>query len=171
MSGNNQNNNVWRVGIGYSASTYPGQTARINVLCPRYTGNPTVGVPGSINAPAKMVLKYALKASDTAVNYIKIVPPAPIQVPAGEKFGVFCTFIAGYAYNPLTQVYYRCSLERQVKESAIHCFQTLAMLPGRVAMPLEMNTLHRVLLGGTLLIFGLPVIAPSALMRMPSTRI
>ncbi len=114
FKGNNQNNNVWRVGIGYSASTYPGQTARINVLCPRYTGNPTIGVPGSINAPAKMVLKYALKASDTAVNYIKIVPPAPIQVPAGEKFGVFCTFIAGYTYNPLTQVYYRSGAKGDV---------------------------------------------------------
>lgn len=103
----NQNNTVWRVGIGYSANTFPNQPARINVLTPRYTGNATIGTPGSVNAPNKMVFKYALTAADTAVNYIKIVPTTPIQVPAGEKFGVFCTFVAGQAYDPATQIYYR----------------------------------------------------------------
>ncbi len=106
VMGDTLDNTVWRVGIGYNAGTYPGQTRRINVLPPRYTGNATVGVPGSLNAPNKMIIKYALKASDTAVNYIKIVPPAPIQVAAGDKIGILNTFIPGQAYNPATQTYY-----------------------------------------------------------------
>ncbi len=104
--GDDQDNAVWRIGIGYSANTYPNQPSRINVLVPRYTGNPNIGTPGTINAPNKMVFKYALKASDTTLNYIKIVPTTPIQVPAGDKFGVFCTFIPGYTYDPATQFYY-----------------------------------------------------------------
>lgn len=106
VMGDTLDNTVWRVGIGYNAGTYPGQTRRINVLPPRYTGNPTVGVPGTLNAPNKMIIKYALKATDTATSYIKIVPPSPIQVAGGDKIGILNTFIPGQPYNPATQTYY-----------------------------------------------------------------
>ncbi len=106
VMGDTLDNAVWRVGIGYNAGTYPGQTRRMNVIPPRYTGNATVGVPGTLDAPNTMIIKYALKATDTAVNYIKVVPPAPIQVAAGDKIGVFNTFIPGQSYNPATQTYY-----------------------------------------------------------------
>lgn len=106
FSGDSVNNQVWRVGIGYPANTYPNQPNRINVLPPRYTGNPAIGTQGTINASNKLIMKYALKDSDTTINYLKVVPPSPINVAPGEKFGVFCTFIPGYTYDPSTQTYY-----------------------------------------------------------------
>lgn len=106
VMGDTLDDDVWRVGIGWSAGTYPGQNRRIEVIPPRYTGNPTVGVPGSLDAPNQIVLKYALKASDTAITYKKIVPPTPINIPGGEKVGVFVTFIPGQSYDPATQTYY-----------------------------------------------------------------
>ncbi len=104
--GDNANDNVWRVGIGYAANTFPGQANRLNVLPPRFTGNANIGTPGIIDAPNKITLKIPLKALDTASTFIKVVPSSPIQVPAGEKFGVFCSFIPGYSYDPSTQLYY-----------------------------------------------------------------
>ncbi len=106
FTGDVNDDNTWRVGIGYPANTFPSQPARINILAPRYTGNATIGVQGDVNSPNKVIVKYALKASDTAISYLKIVPPAPIQAAAGEKTGVFCTFKPGYTYDPLTQTYY-----------------------------------------------------------------
>ncbi|WP_417610529.1 T9SS type A sorting domain-containing protein [Owenweeksia hongkongensis] len=106
VMGDTLDDNVWRVGIGYNAGTYPGQNRRINVLPPRYTGNSAVGTPGSLDAPNLMIIKYALKATDTAVNYIKVVPPAPIQVAGGDKIGILNTFIPGQSYDPNTQKYY-----------------------------------------------------------------
>lgn len=107
VMGDTLDNNVWRVGIGWNAGAYPGQTKRIEVIPPRYTGNPTVGVPGTLDAPTQIVMKYALTAADTAITYKKIVPPNPINVPGGQKVGVFVTFIPGQSYNPATQTYYR----------------------------------------------------------------
>ncbi len=106
FTGTRFDNSVWRVGIGYAPNTFPSQPSRINVLPPKYMGNPAFGVPGTIAAPNKIVVKYALSAKDTAVNFIKIVPPSPIQVTGGHKVGVFCSFIPGYTYDPLSQLYY-----------------------------------------------------------------
>lgn len=114
MTGDTLDNSVWRVGIGWSANTFPSQNRRIEVIPPRYTGDSTVGVRGSFDAPNKMVIKYPLKAIDTASNYVKIVPPTPIQVPAGHKIGVFNRFIPGQAYDPNTQVYYRSGAKGDV---------------------------------------------------------
>ena len=118
VMGDTLDNTVWRVGIGWNAGTYPGQTRRIEVIPPRYTGNPTVGVPGSLNAPNKIVLKYPLTAADTAITYKKVVPPSPINVPGGEKIGVFVTFIPGQSYDPATQVYYRSGAKADVNNFA-----------------------------------------------------
>ncbi len=104
--GNNSNNQVWRVGIGYPANTFPGQANRLNVNTPRYMGNSSIGTPGQILAPNKIVIKYLLKDTDTTGNYIKVVPASPINIPAGNKVGVFCEFVPGYTYNPATQAYY-----------------------------------------------------------------
>ncbi len=104
--GDKEDNGVWNVGVGYNANTFPNQTDRINVAVPRYTGNGNIGTPGHISSVGKMVFKYAFKDMDTTVNFIKIVPPAPIQVGAGQKFGVFCDFMPGQNYDPNTQKYY-----------------------------------------------------------------
>lgn len=104
--GNETDNGVWNVGIGYPANTFPNQPARIDILTPKYAGNSAIGTPGNIASSNKMVFKYALRDMDTTVNFVKIVPSSPIQVPAGQKFGVFSDFIAGQPYDPATQQYY-----------------------------------------------------------------
>jgi len=114
MTGDTLDNSVWRVGIGWSANTFPSQNRRIEVIPPRYTGDSTVGVPGSFDAPNKITIKYPLKAIDTANNYIKIIPSAPISVPAGHKIGVFNRFIPGQSYDPNTQIYYRSGAKGDV---------------------------------------------------------
>lgn len=123
VMGDTLDNTVWRVGIGYNAGTYPGQTRRINVLPPRYTGNPNVGTPGSLDDPNKMIIKYALKATDTATSYIKIVPPAPIQVAGGDKIGILNTFIPGQPYDPATQTYYISGAKGDVNNISYLRFQ------------------------------------------------
>ena len=118
VMGDTLDNSVWRVGIGWSAGTFPGQNRRIEVIPPRYTGDSTVGVPGALDAPNQLVLKYALTASDTDNVYKKIVPPSPINVPGGEKVGVFVTFIPGQSYDPSTQTYYRSGAKGDVNNIA-----------------------------------------------------
>ncbi len=107
FTGDTTDNSVWRLGIGYGPGTYYGLGERVEVLPPRYTGTSTAGEQGSIDAPNKIVIKYALTAADTNVNYLKIVPNNPIQVPAGHKVGVHCSFVPGQPFDPTTQVYYR----------------------------------------------------------------
>ncbi|WP_417603495.1 T9SS type A sorting domain-containing protein [Owenweeksia hongkongensis] len=100
-------NNAWRIGIGYGPGTYYGIGKRVEVLPPRFTGSSTPGEHGQIDAPNKVIIKYPLTAADTNANYLKIVPPSPLQVPAGHKVGVHCSFMPGQAFDPATQVYYR----------------------------------------------------------------
>ncbi|AEV31193.1 hypothetical protein Oweho_0171 [Owenweeksia hongkongensis DSM 17368] len=107
FTGDTSDNATWRLGIGYGPGTYYGLGKRVEVLPPRYTGSTVPGNQGSIDAPNKMIIKYALTASDTNANYIKIVPPSPIQVAAGHKMGVHCSFLPGQTFDPNTQVYYR----------------------------------------------------------------
>lgn len=100
-------NSAWRIGIGYGPGSFYGLGSRVEVLPPRYTGNSGLGVQGSIDAPNKIIIKYALTAADTNVGYLKIVPESPLQVPAGHKVGVHCSFVPGQSFDPATQVYYR----------------------------------------------------------------
>lgn len=118
VMGDTLDNNVWRVGIGWSAGTFPGQNRRMEVIPPRYTGNSSVGTPGTLDAPSQLVLKYALSGADTANIYKKLVPPSPINVPGGKKVGVFVEFIPGQSYNPNTQVYYRSGAKGDVNSLA-----------------------------------------------------
>lgn len=104
--GTHTDNGVWNVGIGYPANTFPNQTQRIDVATPRYLGHSAIGSPGNITASGKLEIKYAFKDIDTTVNFIKVVPPSPIQMAAGEKFGVFCDFMPGQSYDGATQRYY-----------------------------------------------------------------
>lgn len=107
FKGDTANATIWRLGIGYGPGSYYGISQRVEVLPPKYTGTSTPSQYGRINAQNKVIIKYPLSAADTSVNYIKIVPPAPIQVAAGHKVGVHCEFIPGQAFDPSTQVYYR----------------------------------------------------------------
>lgn len=118
IMGDTLDNNVWRVGIGWGAGTFPGQTRRIEVIPPRYTGNSNVGTPGTLDAPNQIVMKYALKGSDTANTYKKIIPSSPINVPAGKKVGVLVEFVPGQPYNPATQTYYRSGAKGDVNSLA-----------------------------------------------------
>ncbi len=99
-------NSVWNVGIGYNPNTFPNQPYRVNVATPRYMGNSAIGTPGNITSANKIVFKYAFKDMDTTVNFIKIVPSSPLQIGAGQKFGVFCDFMPSQSYDPSTQKYY-----------------------------------------------------------------
>lgn len=101
------NNSVWRIGIGYGPGTYYGIGERVEVLPPRFTGSPIPGEYGQIDAPNKVIIKYPLSAADTNVNYLKIAPLSPLQVPAGHKVGLHCSFVPGQAFDAATQVYYR----------------------------------------------------------------